>query len=215
MNAHTTTLTLLASVLSTLTLIPMASAQPSQTPPVAQPAPPPVAQPAPPPVAQPETTTEQPQKPRVSQINGQLVKVGEHNDYYYEYKHTNISIDALGLVYGNYSLSASHGLNDHVAIRGNFTIYNNLFSNENADGFQVDLTAPLYLRRTYQGIFVEPGVLFRDLGHDGTTLGPQVLMGYHSTWDSGFNFSLASGLGRDLDTSGYFFNGYIRVGYAF
>jgi hypothetical protein len=58
-----------------------------------------------------------------------------------------------------------------------------------------------------------------------STVGPQILVGWHRTWDSGFNIAAAVGAGRDLDredeVDGYshdeplFFNGYFRVGYAF
>ena len=57
------------------------------------------------------------------------------------------------------------------------------------------------------------------------TVGPQVLAGWHWTWDSGFNVAIAVGAGRNLvtkkDRYGYstsesvFPNGYLRFGYAF
>jgi hypothetical protein len=76
----------------------------------------------------------------------------------------------------------------------------------------------------YSGLFLEPGIISRTTssgGSDSTTFGPQVLLGYHWYWDSGFNAALAFGAGRKLNTDDSysddeaFVNGYLRFGYAF
>src|SRR6185437_17017619 len=54
----------------------------------------------------------------VSNINGQLVPVGEKNNYLYEFKRTNISANPVGWIMGLYGVSASYALDDHLAIRG-------------------------------------------------------------------------------------------------
>jgi hypothetical protein len=170
----------------------------------------------------------------VSHVNGQLVPVGESNSYLKEYRRINVSSNPIGWMVGFYGVSASYGLNNHVAIRGDLNYYNPVGSR--ASGTELGAGVPIYLRRTYQGAFLEPGFIIRNWksGYDDyhrgddadTTVGPQVLFGWHWTWDSGFNVAVAFGLGRDLgsrrcppdDYCGdepVFGNGYFRVGYAF
>ena len=170
---------------------------------------------------------------RVSQINGQLVKVGEHNEYYYDFKRFNVAANPLGAIAGIYGVSASYGVTSNVALHADINVYSNIFDSD-ASGYEIGIGAPLYLRRTYQGPFVEPGIILRKFGTGdirGETLGPQVLLGWHSSWDSGFNVSYAFGLGRDFMTGSdseyhdsesgdkkdteLFANGYFRIGYAF
>jgi len=171
----------------------------------------------------------------VSHINGQVVPVGETNSYVKSYRRTNVSTNPIGWIAGFYGISASYGINNHLAIRADA----NYFSPVNSEmtGTELGIGLPLYLRRTYQGAFLEPGAIIRhtkyDYSSDGyqdtdehTTIGPQVLFGWHWTWDAGFNVAVAAGIGRNLvdDDSGdeyesddddVFFNGYFRVGYAF
>ena len=190
--------------------------------------------------AQPSTTQPAPQTHSwddVSHINGQLVPVGESNSYEKKFRRTNISSNPVGWIFGFYGVSASYAVSDHVAIRGDVNVYEIIDSNDS--GTELGIGVPLYLRRTYQGAFLEPGFVVRhwDGGHcDGggyagcddtsTTAGPQMLFGWHWTWDSGFNVAAAVGAGRNLnageeDEYGYsddeeiFVNGYFRVGYAF
>jgi hypothetical protein len=161
-------------------------------------------------------------------MNGQLVPVGEHNEYLEDYRRTNVSTNPVGLLIGFYGVSVSHGLTQNVAIRGDLNYMNPIDTDDEI--FEAGVGAPLYLRRTYQGPFVEPGFILRtskgcEECETSTTFGPQVLVGWHRSWDSGFNIAAAVGAGRDLesdepefegdDDSSVFFNGYFRVGYAF
>ncbi len=170
--------------------------------------------------------------PDLSQINGQLVKVGEHNDYHYSFRRFNLSSNPLGWLVGFYGLTGSYAVSNHIALKGDANIYNNIFDSD-VSGSEFGLGASIYLRRTYQGPFIEPGFIVRRTSDRGfsdsnleshTTAGPQMLAGWHWTWDSGFNMALASGFGRNLnggdrsktgsDTT-LFLNGYMRIGYAF
>jgi len=168
-------------------------------------------------VAQPATTTPQPgsetQPARgpygkeLSNINGLPVKVGEHNEYYYDHKRFNIATNPVGLVMGFYGLSASAAVNQHLAIRADVSYI--APPDDDDRMFEVSLGAPLYLRHMYQGFFVEPGIALRktwddgdyDYGYDDeeSTYGPQVLVGWSWLWDSGFNVSAAFGAGRVFD----------------
>src|SRR5687768_12287281 len=60
----------------------------------------------------------------VSHINGQLVPVGESNDYKYKFRRTNISSNPIGWITGFYGVCGSYAINDHVAIRGDANYYN-------------------------------------------------------------------------------------------
>ena len=89
---------------------------------------------------------------------------------------------------------------------------------------EVGVGVPIYFRRTYQGVFLEPGIISRRFDSEGETVvtaaGPQMLVGWHWTWDSGLNVAIAGGLGRNWSTDSeyeekIFGNGYLRFGYAF
>ncbi|HUS62966.1 MAG TPA: hypothetical protein VMZ28_00435 [Kofleriaceae bacterium] len=196
-----------------------------------------LAQPAVTPVAPPPTPTSSEPPPAggdgsdLSHINGQLVKVGEHNEYYYRFRRTMISSNPLGWMFGFYGLSVSHAFSDHMAVRVDGNLYNDVFG-EGGDGYELGVGLPIYFRRAYQGLFLEPGFIAREMGSswDDSTyreVGPQVLVGYGWVWDSGFSAQVAFGGGRNLadnsdgeydyddDRSEPFANGYLRFGYAF
>jgi hypothetical protein len=180
----------------------------------------PAAAPAPQPVAA---------DPDISQINGQLVPVGQHNEYRYSYKRWNISSNPIGWIAGLYGVSLSYGISQNLAIRGDVNYFSPI-EQEGVTGFEIGVGLPIYFRRTYQGAFLEPGFIsrhFEDSRYDeagSTTFGPQVLFGWHWMWDSGLNIAVAVGMGRnwatedtdsEYDNEKLFANGYFRVGYAF
>jgi len=203
----------------------LAMAQPgvddAQDPVAQQPSPPPAAQPAP----QNEDWS------NVSHINGHPVPVGERNDYLVAFKRTNISSNPIGWMVGFYGLSVSEAVTDHVVIRGDV----NMINFASSSGYEAGLSMPLYLKRAYSGPFIEPGVVVRSLTHTDsydmsstteTIAGPEMLVGYHVTFDSGFNIAAALGIARNINTSAnqdqYQSSdaniepvGYFRVGYAF
>ncbi|HWN67126.1 MAG TPA: hypothetical protein VNM90_05770 [Haliangium sp.] len=157
----------------------------------------------------------------ISTVNGQLVEVGDQNRYRYSHKTWNLSTNPMGLILGFYGGSLSYAVSDHVALRGDLNYYAPVSSD--TTGFEIGVGAPLYLRKMYSGLFVEPGVIVRSMSSsEEATVGPQVLLGYHWYWDGGFNTSVAFGAGRTLSSSDseslddeLFANGYLRFGYAF
>lgn len=165
----------------------------------------------------------------VSHINGSLVPVGERGNYLYKWKTTNIASNPIGWMIGFYGLSITHAVGEHVAIRGDGNLFRAIDGNES--GYEVGLTAPLYFKRMFQGPFIEPGILVRDLDTSDATgafIGPQVNFGWHWTFDSGFNVSAAVGIARRIGPSSMSANsdydsyqspieptGYFRVGYAY
>lgn len=161
----------------------------------------------------------------ISTINGQLIEVGDHNRYRFSYRKWNVSTNPVGLMLGFYGASLSYAVSDHIALRGDINYYDPIESD--STGFEVGVGAPIYLRKMYSGLFLEPGVISRttySADADTTTVGPQILVGYHWYWDSGFNVAAALGIGRnwnngesvDADEDGEVFaNGYLRFGYAF
>jgi len=170
----------------------------------------------------------------VSHINGMPVKVGERGDYLYKQKKTNISGNPFGPFFGYYDLAVSHALGQNLAATVAISGWD--MDDGYTQGYQISATLPLYFRRTYSGPFLEGGLLLRtdtssDYTYDpyygdyeqssymddsNTWVGPQLLFGWHWTFDSGLNVSFAFGVAKhmneDSDTDG---NGYFRVGYAF
>ena len=159
----------------------------------------------------------------VSHINGQIVKVGERNDYLLSYKKTNIASNPVGWMFGFYGLSVSHAVSPNIAVRAD----GNLFNLENDSGYEFGLSVPLYFKRVYQGPFLEGGVMVRhfenkecsDCMQQEADVGPEVLVGWHWTFDSGANVAFAFGAFRpmnndktqsDVEPAGYF-----RIGYAY
>ncbi len=181
----------------------------------------------------------------VNHINGTPVKVGETNEYEVSFRKTNISSNPIGWMAGFFGASVSHAVSDHIAVRADLN-YVDMVDDSSVKFWEAGVGVPLYLKRTYSGPFVEPGIIVRgSQEHDYSTTydsngnyvggeamvteviaGPQMLFGWHLTWDSGFNVAAAAGIGRNLnaqdsDPGSYesdeevFFNGYFRVGYAF
>lgn len=165
----------------------------------------------------------------VSHINGVPVKVGERNDYLYKPKKHNLSANPFGFFFGYYDIAASMALGNNLAATVAVTGWD--FSYD--QGYQLSATLPLYFRKTFSGPFLEAGLLIRtsedeyyaysydcidcSSSRSDTWAGPQLLFGWHWTFDSGLNTSFAFGVakrmdGTDHDTDA---NGYWRVGYAF
>ncbi len=180
---------------------------------------------APPPGAAPATTapaagpagtapTNEPWN-NVSHINGTPVPVGSRNEYLYEFRKTMISANPVAWMFEIYGISISHALSDNIALHGDITLY----SGDMGNGTEMSLGLPIYLRRAYQGPFCEPGVLMRRSERDGSAFGPQVLLGWQWTYDSGWSLAVAGGVARDVSGNDEYTelmpNGYVRMGYAF
>lgn len=209
----------LLSVLLVAAVAPLASAQPGAQPPPGPPAPTVIIVEPGAPLPGPPPATAAPQNEpwhNVSHVNGMPVPVGQRNDYLYTFRRTNISANPVAWMFEVYGLSAAVAVSNNVAIRGDITYYGW------GDGAtEVSVGVPIYFRRTYQGPFLEPGVMSRRYDN-GDETGPQVLLGWHWMYESGLNLAVAFGAGRDFskDTDGYsddtpFPSGYIRIGYAY
>ncbi len=151
----------------------------------------------------------------VNTLNGQLVEVGDKNRYRHSHKEFNIAANPFGFMFNWYSLSAGKALGDNVAIRGELSFSTE--SNNSAGGIGVGL--PLYFKKVWTGLFIEPGISVFSAGGEDLWSGPQVVMGYHWYWDSNFNVAAAIGVGRNFSSgdglTGSFPAGYFQVGYAF
>jgi hypothetical protein len=174
----------------------------------------------------------------VSHINGSIVPVGERNAYLYAAKKTNISSDPLAWMFGYYQIAGSHALSQNLAVSVELSGWST--ENGNNTGYSVAATLPIYLKRTFSGPFLEPGLVVH---HDGNTggyyydascvdctmttsrdwAGPEVMIGWAWMFDSGLNMSAAFGAAKrvqDSQASSYSSSdpepfGYFRVGYAF
>jgi len=189
--------------------------------------------PPPAPVAAPVNATPQNEDwSNVSHINGTPVKVGERGDYLYKFRKTNISGNPFGPFFGYYDLAVTHALSNNLAASVAVTGWD--MDDSYTQGWQLSATLPLFFRRTFSGPYLEAGLLMRtdtsddyydsygysdcyDCEMDSKSwVGPQLLFGWQSTFDSGLNVALAFGVAKhmngDKNTDG---NGYFRVGYAF
>lgn len=166
----------------------------------------------------------------VSHINGTPIKVGERGDYLIKFKKTNIAANPFGLFWGLYDMSVTHALSQNIAVSGAIMHINDEFT-------QFSATMPIYFKRAYSGPFLEPGLLIRSekqysysdcyecsAGYYGEEMssswtGPQMLLGWHWTFDSGLNLAAAFGVAKRLNNTNEYneteANGYFRVGYAF
>jgi hypothetical protein len=221
---------LLSAALAVTTAGTAAAQGPSATPPSA--APPPAAPPSATPPAPPPQVPYASQPPPaggdgsdVSHIGGTPIPVGDHNQYYYRFRRTNLSTNPVGWMLGLYGVSLSYAISNHLALRGDVNYFN--FYGDDSTGFEFGAGLPIYFRRAYSGVFLEPGFIMRtfdDTYGENTTFGPQMLIGWHWMWDSGLNVAMAFGAGRnwaredtesDYDDEEPFVNGYLRFGYAF
>ncbi len=165
---------------------------------------------------------------QVNTLNGQLVEVGDRNKFILSYKPWNVSTNPLGLMYGSYALSVSRAVSDSVALRADLEYLNDYMST-GMSGFGAVAGVPIYFKKMYDGFLLEGGFRYQNFNKDNVSLsyyGPQVLVGWHWIWDSGWNIAAAFGMGRiwasatdsqnETDkVSGTLPAGYLRVGYAF
>jgi hypothetical protein len=232
------------AMLATLLAGSIAFAQPGVTPPGGSAAPPSAApqpqpqippdyQPPPPPGAVPAATVLPPGTTiylvpappqnedwnHVSHINGAPVKVGERGDYLVRWKTTNIASNPIGWMFGFFGLSVSEAIHEHVALRGDVNWFD--FIHSSTTGYEVSANAVIYFRRVFSGPFLEGGIVGRSLRYadqpDSTVVGPEVMFGWHWTYDWGINVAIATGAMRGFNRSTDTVEpvGYFRVGYAF
>ncbi len=178
----------------------------------------------------------------VSHINGVPVKVGERHEYLYRYKKVNVSVDPFTPFWGYYEGAVSYAVGQNLAVTGSFAAWSR--DGGSTTGYQISASMPIYFRKVYSGLFIEPGIISRSSG-DGsacaydasgnptscngvthTWFGPMLLLGWHWNFDMGLNVSIAAGVAKHISDSysdGTMtdspndpdFNGYIRVGYNF
>jgi len=189
-----------------------------------------------PPIPAPPAAPQNEDWSNVSHINGQLVPVGQRNDYLYRFRKTNIATNPIGMMFGYYGISVSTALTQNVALRFDASAWST--DHGSRSGYEVGVTAPIYFRRTYSGPYFEPGLLIHgdstsyDTSYDCVDcstssgnhwVGPQMLFGWAWMFDSGLNVSAAFGAAKRMSTSSmdsYSSDepapvGYFRLGYAF
>ncbi len=173
----------------------------------------------------------------VSHINGVPVPVGERNRYLYDYKKTNLQVNPIGPFFGYYEAAVSHALSSNVALSVEVALMNQ--DNSNETDLQVAASLPIYFKHTFDGPFLEPGVVIRNenVADDGdcslctqtssTFVQIEMMVGWTWMFDSGLNMSAAIGVAKrvgsnnnpdeydDDGDSNVSPAGYFRVGYAF
>lgn len=143
------------------------------------------------------------QSEKISKIDGQLVKVGEKNEYEYDYKKWNLGVNAFSLPLGYIAVSGSYALTSNVVARVGAAYDTNQKNSNHSLNFGV----PIYFKKAYSGFFVEPGV--------DTQVGIYTAGGYHWMWDSGFNIYAGAGFAKHLKTGKAGGIGMLQVAYNF
>ena len=135
----------------------------------------------------------------------------------------NIATNPIGWFLGFYGLSLGWAGQSRVTVRVDAELIRP--QNIRLSGYEIGISTPIYLRRNYDGGFIEPGILVRDVtlssGDDdfgGTSIGPELMLGWH--WTLGPTLNVALALGATLDVSGKFDlpvqpAGYFRIGSRF
>jgi len=172
----------------------------------------------------------------VSHINGHPVPVGDRNQYLYKFRKNEVTLNPFGPFWGYYDVAAAHAVSQNIAVQGSLTVWD--YDNSYHTGYQLTASLPIYLRRTFSGPFLEPGVIIResnynsDYCYDGSYdagcgtdthrwAGPEMLFGWQSTFDSGLTVQWAFGVAKHMATNTMSsgddtdVNGYFRVGYSF
>ena len=134
---------------------------------------------------------------KISKIDGQLVPVGEKNNYEKDYPKINVGMNVFLLPADIFSASASYAFHDNLAARVGF------ISSHHKDSSYSSVNAglPIYFKKVYNGFFVEPGY---DTHSKFYTAG-----GYHWMWDSGLNLFVGAGAAKHGGM------GYLQMAYAF
>lgn len=134
----------------------------------------------------------------------------------------NLATNPIGWFLGFYGLSIGWSGRFPVTVRVDAEL---IRPRIRLSGYEIGISAPIYFRRNYDGAFVEPGLLVRDVtlssGDDdfgGMSIGPEVMLGWH--WRLVPRLNVALALGVAFDVSGKFDlpvepAGYFRVGSTF
>jgi hypothetical protein len=174
----------------------------------------------------------------VSHINGTPVPVGERNKYLYKFRKNEITVNPFGPFWGYYDAAAAHAMTQNVAVAASISGWD--YDNSYHTGYQLTASVPIYLKRTFSGPYLEPGLILRESttnygdvcysGYDSSCgggdthrwAGPEMLFGWQATFDSGLTVQMAAGVAKHMasnvdesDSQTTDFNGYFRVGYAF
>ncbi|MBU4483991.1 DUF3575 domain-containing protein [bacterium] len=167
-----------------------------------------------------------------SNIEGQLVPVGEKNKYKYDYPKWNIYTNPFSWFWGQMGVGVSHAIHQNVTINGGASFIYGYWGEPNVYGGVFDLSLTAWFQKVFSGFYLEPGATigFATQGGtsdvSGTLGGPQLIAGWGWIWDSGFNINLGGGLGYywlSADGSfagtsyleGLFPTGKLAFGYAF
>src|ERR1044071_5009306 len=125
----------------------------------------------------------------------------------------NIASNPFAWAVGLFGLGVSVALGDQVALHADTNYLQSSGGSSSTRGYELGLGVTLYPRRAFSGPLIEPAVRFRrvfehckgcgdfdgaDLHSRSTTVGPELLVGWHWMIDSTFNVAVAIGMLYDL-----------------
>lgn len=128
-----------------------------------------------------------------------------------------LSVDPIGFINGHYGASIARRLNDHAALRIDGQFVRDLDGVDDSATWRLGISIPLYLNKTFQGPFIEPGLAASSqlvgigLYPNGQSLygvhdmaaGPQVFVGWQRLFDNGLHIAAAIGASQDWTATKY------------
>jgi hypothetical protein len=123
-----------------------------------------------------------------------------------------VSVDPLGIITRNYGGSIARRLGDHSAIRIDGQFNRGVEEVRNSSSWRLGVSIPLYLNETFQGPFVEAGVVaahrllaigitqhapYSAFGSRDYAAGPEIFVGWQRLFDNGLHIAAAVGATAD------------------
>jgi hypothetical protein len=159
-----------------------------------------------------------------------------------DHRTVNIASNPFSWFVGLYGLGVSVALHDRIALHADTNYLDSQSGASTTKGYELGLGVTLYARRAFSGLLIEPGVRFRrvfehckgcgdfdgaDLHSRTTTVGPELLVGWHWMIDDHLNVAVAFGLLYNVNHHAMLFSangepldsaiepdGYVRIGFA-
>ncbi len=126
-----------------------------------------------------------------------------------------VAVDPLGFINGQYGASLARRLNDHAALRIDGQFVRNLEGVEASSTWRIGVSLPLYLNKTFQGPFIEPGIAASHQligigaypfpqdappafhGVRDYAAGPEIFVGWQRLFENGLHIAAAIGASQD------------------
>lgn len=132
-----------------------------------------------------------------------------------------LSVDPLGFIDGHYGASVARRLNGHAALRVDGQFVHDAEAVAYSSTWRFAVSVPLYLNKTFQGPFIEPGLAVANrlvgigsypvpqvgqptlYGVRDHAAGPEIFVGWQRLFDNGLHIAAAIGASQDWTGTPY------------